>query len=338
MGKLAQKTMAAGLGAAERVGGVPEAEQRFQSKESPIQSAGDIAISGAIQGTIGSGMQLGGALLNTPVAKAIGKKLASGGGQILRILTNVRPSEGTAAVSNLEKFANAPSQEAVSEAYRSFYDRLSAALGRTVKGRRELVAESADPFETVGRSMKDMRKAANDLKSGKLDVQGAIDASQAARKIRDMKMRGNEFAQEVADTADELKGQFDDFIDANVPAQLKGEWARIREMNFWKEVRDSFNSALPQNVNTFPNALRGNLGMAGGAVAGALGGGPLGAAIGAGVGLAAQSPALYGLGLQGAYYGLRAGQAIVPPAIRGAVEQSKTIPDVTDFYNRRKAP
>lgn len=338
LGKLAQKTTAAGLGAAERVLGTPESERKFQGGSSALGAAGEVATTGMVQGTLGAALGFAGAAMNTQTAKAIGRKLAEGGGQVLRIVTNVKPGTGAAALSDLEKFTNAPSEEAVSSAYKSFYDRISAALGRVVKGRKELIAESTDPFETVGRSVKEMRKAHNALNEGRLDIQEAINASQAARKVRDMKMRGNEFAQEVAETADDLKDKFDDFIEANAPQSLKGEWQRVREMNFWKEVRSEFNTALPQNVNQFPNALRGNLGLAGGAVAGAMGGGPIGAAIGAGVGLAAQSPALYGFGMEGAYYGLKAGQQLGTVAARNLSEKAPTqsIELLKKEYDRRR--
>ena len=338
LGKLAQKTTVAGLGAAERVLDTPESERKFQADNTVLGTVGEVATTGAVQGTLGAALGFAGAAMNTQTAKAIGRKLAEGGGQVLRVLTNVKPGTGTAAISDLDKFANAPSEEAVSTAYKSFYGRMSAALGNAVKGRKQLIEESSDPFETVGRSVKEMRAAANKLRDGKLDIQEAISASQAARKVRDMKMRGNEFAQEVAETADDLKDKFDDFIEANAPAGLKGEWQRVREMNFWKEVRAEFSTALPQNVNQFPNALRGNLGLAGGATAGAMGGGPLGAVIGAGVGLAAQSPALYGLGMEGAYYGLRAGRQIGEAALRGKAEQAppQAIEALKKEYDRRR--
>lgn len=230
-----------------------------------------------------------------PVTQPITDFGANIGGGLMRIANNVKSSVGTSVLKNPGKFANAATPEEVSQAYKSFYNDLFSETGSNVAGRVEQIKSSGDPFDTVSRATTDMREAYQKLNDGTLTIKEAVNASQAARKIRDMKMRGNEMAQEVAQTADELKGSFDDFIDKNVPDKLKGAWQKLREMNYWKETREDFSSPFPQNINKSESVLRGMTGI-GTALAGTMYGHPAALAV-----PFMQSPAIAGLAIRGAY-------------------------------------
>lgn len=129
---------------------------------------------------------------------------------LAKISANVDENLGQAATKDLDLLGRAPSEAEVTTAYDKFH-RASGTVSR-----KEAIAASDDPFDTVSRAMGTMRDAYNKLRGKTLSFQEAVEASQAARIIRDMKSRGVEIAQEVSGAADNLKGLFDDFIEKGI--------------------------------------------------------------------------------------------------------------------------
>lgn len=167
----------------------------------PQQALGDMAVQGAL-GAAGEGIGQGLGALRKPAINI--------GASLMRNAAAIPETAGRAALSDLSLLGRAPSDDAVSSLYDSFHD-----ASGTVS-RKATIAESGDPFDTVARSMSDMRDASAKLQAGTLTTQEAVNASQAGRVIRDQKMSGNEMAREVSDTANELKGQFDNFIQQGI--------------------------------------------------------------------------------------------------------------------------
>lgn len=174
---------------------------------SPEQVLGGMASQGVVNG-LGQGVGLGGGAAYRATRPAFSR----GGAIAMKVAANVPEKSGVYALNDLTRLGKAPSDEAVGQAYDAFH----SASGTI--GRKEAVARSGDPFDTVSRAVNSMKDAYTKLRAGTLTVQEAVEASQAGRIIRDMKSRGNEFAQEVAGTADALKGSFDDFIERGMGA------------------------------------------------------------------------------------------------------------------------
>ncbi len=206
----------------------------------------DIAVQGAF-GAAGEGVGLGVAALRGPAINA--------GAALMRNAAAIPEASGRAALSDLSLLGRAPSNEQVSTAYDAFH----AASGTV--SRKAAVAASEDPFDTVARAMGDMRDASVKLQQGTLTTQEAVNASQAGRVIRDQKMRGNEMAREVGDAANDLKGQFDNFIQKgmgprseiqNIPVaqQIVREETPIASRIVPKsDVFQSASSLIPDRVN-----------------------------------------------------------------------------------------
>jgi hypothetical protein len=193
-----------------------------------LQQAGELAGPYLGKALVGGTVVPSGSPLLTPGTHIIGDELggiagaiASGaqavrgglnriGAGVMKVAANVNEKSGLAALSDLRILSRAPSNEAVSEAYDAFH----AASGTV--SRKEFLSKSGDPFDGVARAKATMLEAAQRLKDGTLTHQEAVNASQAGRLIRDLKLRGNEMAQEIAETAADLKGKFDDFIQSSL--------------------------------------------------------------------------------------------------------------------------
>jgi len=292
--------------------------------------------------------------------RAVRPALNKAGGAIFKLFANVDEKSGAAVAADPSLLLRAPSDDAVSKAYDSFH----SASGTT--SRREFIAKSDDPFDTVSRAMDTMRDAYNKLRDGTLSIQEAVNASQAGRIIRDMRSRGVEMAQQVSEQAQGLKTQFDDFIEKGGPPvgpqtkftyiagqkipyqnpqiQPPGypEWRAARRAAWENEVAGDFGSALPRNINGQPNVARfwGALtsGVTSGAATGGAIGGVPGAAVGAVLGglggAAVVSPLAYGTALKGA-----ALLGKVPGAVYRVAPQAATASALEQAYmSRRERP
>lgn len=313
---------AAGLGAAGGEGARQALVQAYMASQGrPYTAPGDVATHMGVQGAasaIGQGAAVGlGAGL-----RYLGRTAAPAG---MKVMANVPERSAAAAAQDPAMLLRAPSDQAVTDAYDAFH----AASGTV--SRRQSIAASEDPFDTVSRAMNTMKDAYNNLRAGKLTMQEAVDASQAARIIGDMKSRGVEMAQQVAQQSGDLKGLFDDFIQKGMAPAARSvhdpltgglqtvmepgmqgypEWQAARQAAFENSVAGDLGSFYPRNVNGSPNVARFWAALHGGAVTGAAGGaalaGPPGAVVGAGmgamVGAAAVSPLTYGTALKAAAY------------------------------------
>ena len=233
----------------------------------------------------------------------------------------------------------APSEAQVRQGYQQFH----TASGTV--SRKEAIAASDNPFDTVSRAMETMKSAYGKLRDSTLTPQEAVEASQAGRLIRDMKSRGNEMAMEIADAAGELKGQFDDFIQqGSLAARQRGrmgnaypEWKNVRQMAFEKNVADDFSSPWALNINGMPNQLRGygSIAAAVTGTAASLATGHPGLAALAAVSPLLQSPLAYGMAIRGANQASKAAPAI-GAAMRAGVGSipAGTYSVILSFSNR----
>lgn len=209
-----------------------------------------VGVQGAAQG-VGQAISLGiGAAAN-----AAKPYFVRGGAAGMKVSANIPEKSGQYALDDLTRLGRAPSDEAVDAAYDSFH----SASGTI--GRKEAIARSADPFDSVARAKAQMTTAYQKLRAGTLTPQEAVEASQGARLIRDMKVRGNEMAQEFAETADNLKGAFDDFIERGmgprtevqsipIAQELKRTTTPIASRIIPKsEVSESARYIIPERVN-----------------------------------------------------------------------------------------
>lgn len=227
----------------------------FPEQNYPMASGRDVMRDVGIQGAF----QAGGQALGVGVgaaAKALRPAANRLGAAFTKVAANVPENSGQAATADPGRLSRAPSQEAVSGAYDDFH-RTSGTMSR-----KQSIAASSDPFDNTARAMGTMRDAYNKLRSGALSVQEAVEASQAGRLIRDMKSRGVEMAQEIAEQASTLKGQFDDFIERGIgPRTEIGDVPVAQELlpvtrttaNKLAPKTDVFESArtlVPETVNT----------------------------------------------------------------------------------------
>lgn len=177
----------------------------FPGQNYPVLRPGEVIRNVGIEGaTQAAGQAVG---VGAGAALSAGGRLIRGGAPtVMKVAAGVPEGSGAAAVGDLQMLGRAPSSEAVGNAYDAFH----TASGTV--SRKDAIARSGDPFDTVSRAMNTMRDAYNKMRTRQLTTQEAVEASQAGRIIRDMKSRGVEMAQQVAEQADDLKGSFDDFI------------------------------------------------------------------------------------------------------------------------------
>lgn len=277
----------------------------------------------------------------------VGSYIPSAGASFMKSMAGIPEKSGEAALKDLSLLGRAPSNSEVSGLYDAFHD-ASGTISR-----KEAIAASNNPFDTVSRAMKNMRDASIKLKNGTLTPQEAVEASQAGRLIRDQKMRGNEMAREIGDAANDLKNQFDNFIEQGLPPGSKGvvreeirgtgqsipvvgpklspgypEWQAARQAAWENHVASDFSSAFPVNLNGSPNQLRGYGSIAGAASGAGLAlatGHPL-AAIAAAASPILQSPLAYGMAIKTASF--------LSPIARAAAAGAKFVPgSVGAYYN-----
>lgn len=285
---------------------------------------------GAIPGIIGAGTlatasefllpqnRLGvAAYAAQPVSKAIGRgyqylrnntdivpNIEKGASDIVRLATNAPEKSAEALIRNPGVVLNAPTDAQVAEKYDKF-----SKMSGTVSRKADVMASGQ--FDRASRASQDVENALQKLRSGELTLQEAVNASQAARIINDMKSRGVELAQEVADQAQAYKPLFDDFIEKGSKARMAidpltggvkevagtpgfPQWADARQASFRNKVSSDFSNIIPQNINGSPQFMRtfGAVGIGSG-IGGAIAG-PIGSAAGGLIGAAVVSPATYG--------------------------------------------
>lgn len=281
------------------------------NRESLLESAQDVALTGVTSGLFEKAARVAGPYVKEGLKK-FREARGSIGGDLLRVGPGVPQYKGQAAMEDLGLLSRAPSQKRVGELYDDFHN-----ASGTVS-RKKAIAGSADPFDTVARAKNDIAEAAQKLRSGTLTTQEAVNASQAARLIKDQARTGNEFAGEIFDVANDLKGQFDDFIGQTYP-----EWNAARQGAFERSVADEFTSWLPLNKNQSPNVLRtytAGAAAATGAAAGRYG------ALGLPVLI---SPRVAGLGIRAAYRGSQIAEPLAELAARGG-----TVKLASDWLSR----
>lgn len=269
-GRLAQKVVAQVLDVSEYAAD-PGGPRQFKTDETIPEMATDAAGIGAGQLALSGLGVIAGKALSTDAAKAFGRMLAETGGDFLKAANGVSEKFGKAAIENLHAFVNAPAREAIEMGYRKFYDKASKALGGKLVGRREFV-EQAGKFERPGAIMDEIERAIQKQKDKTLSLQEAVNASQGARVLRDMRRDSpSEVSRLSANQAEAWKQGFDKFIDEGVSQldqTLQGEWQRLREATFWREARDAFSTFLPRKKSGAASVFRSMVGM-GGALGGA---------------------------------------------------------------------
>ena len=179
-------------------------------------------------------------------AQALRPAFNRGGAAAMKVAANIPERSGQFALEDMTRLGRAPSDATVSGLYDDFH-RASGTVSR-----EDAIARSADPFDTPQRAYESMRDAYLKLRQGTLTMQEAVEASQAGRIIRDAKSRGTEFAQNISQTADRLKGAFDDFI-----SQGMGPRTEMRTIPVAQEItREStpVASRLTQKSDVFENA------------------------------------------------------------------------------------
>lgn len=263
------------------------------------ESAGAIAESGLAQ----AGGQVLGTALSTGV-KALAPGALKAGGQVIRVLTGVKPKLGEAALGGALK--GAPSKKAASELYSQFTDKLGLkSLDEALPELTGKIIPGPSDFESI------VNSGYKKLAEGTITEQEALFASQAANKLKELAKLGRSEYAGAKMQLNQAKEAFDSFLEGKLPG-FKG----VREAYFKSKVREAFTPLLPQNVNQSPNVLRtyGGLTAAG---AGLASGNPLLALI-----PAFQSPLLVGTAIRGT----QAVGSLLRPALGPALRLGSQVP------------
>lgn len=209
-------------------------------EETPIQAISDVATTGALQGLFGVGEKAVG--IGYQALKPGAQKLAS---SMLRVGPGIPEKYGEAAIKDLSLLGRAPEQESVTRLYDEFHS-----LSGT-KSRKEVLESSSNVFDSIARAKRDVNSAFQKIREKTLTMQDAVNASQAARFIKDTARTGNEQALVIFEKAAKLKPVFDEFIETSFP-----QWKQARTAAYEKKVAEQFKSILPLNKNLSPNVLR----------------------------------------------------------------------------------